>query len=166
MAHKINGNTKAAAAKGADDLEILHPERTVHVAGLDVEVREYGWVAGLRIQAAVAPVVAALADAAAAGLDLERVQGVLAGHEDELIALVSAATDLTPAQIEALDDAEGQLLMLTWWSVNAGFFMRRVATLLAARRAAAASVGLTSTQPSLPTATTSAASATTAGASC
>ncbi|MBS0461743.1 MAG: hypothetical protein JSS41_04640, partial [Proteobacteria bacterium] len=98
---------------GAQDLEILHPERVIHIGGSEVTVREYGFLAGLRLQAAAAPIVAALADAAERGLDLAAIQGVLAAHPAQIVALLAAATDLPPAQIEALPDDEGQLLLLT-----------------------------------------------------
>ncbi|MBS0457468.1 MAG: hypothetical protein JSS44_09095 [Proteobacteria bacterium] len=146
---------------GAQDLEVLHPERVIHIGGSEVTVREYGFLAGLRLQAAAAPIVAALADAAERGLNLAAIQGVLAAHPAQIVALLAAATDLPPAQIEALPDDEGQLLLLTWWAVNAGFFVRRVATAIAARRAAEASAGQTSTPSSSPTDTISPDSATT-----
>lgn len=150
-----------SSSDGRDDLAILHPERVIRVAGREVTVREYGFVQGLRIQAAAAPIISALADAAEGRFDVEAVLAILAAHPAELVALIAAATELAPAEIEALPDDEGQLLMLTWWTVNAGFFVRRVAMRVAPRIAAAPSAGATSTPSSSPPATPPSDSATT-----
>ncbi|MBS0599536.1 MAG: hypothetical protein JSR92_19940 [Proteobacteria bacterium] len=154
MARKIASDDSRPSADGRDDLNILHPERIIRVAGREVTVREYGFMQGLRIAAAAAPIIAELADAAERSLDVELVLATLAAHPAELVALIAAATDLTPAQIEALPDDEGQLLLLTWWAVNAPFFVRRVVMRVAPRLAAAPSAGATSSPSSSPSATT------------
>jgi hypothetical protein len=179
MAKKITPRkNQDASVPGAEDLEILHPERTIHIsgrklevrpipiAGRDIEVREYGFLAGLKIQSAVAPIVEALAELAAEKrLELDGVLEIVGEHPEELTALLAAATDLKPAEIEVLPDDEGQLLLLTWWAVNSGFFVRRVAMRATARIARARPAGPTSTPPSSPTTTTPNGSASTAGES-
>lgn len=147
---------------GRDDLDILHPDRVIRIGGAEVTVREYGFLQGLRIQASAMPIVESLAQAAAKpDLQERMVQDLLAGHADELVVLLAESTGLSREAIAALDDADGQLLMLTWWAVNAGFFVRRVAMRTLARAAAAPSVGATSTPPSSSTGTTPTDSATT-----
>ncbi|MDF5999802.1 hypothetical protein P4050_15915 [Pseudomonas aeruginosa] len=45
------------AAQGADDLQILHPEREIEVAGRKLTVREYGFVEGLRLRPMIQPLL-------------------------------------------------------------------------------------------------------------
>ncbi|MBS0212308.1 MAG: hypothetical protein JSR26_03890 [Proteobacteria bacterium] len=138
---------------GRDDLEILHPERTLSVGGREVTVREYGFLEGLRLASAAQPLVDALAAAALADpngqLGLDAVTTVLSASPEALIACVARAADVEPAWVEALDDADGQLLLLTWWLVNSGFFVRRVLRAVALAQASRAA-GPTSTPTSSP----------------
>ena len=39
----------APAEVGADDLEVLHPDRTATIAGRAVTMREYGFIEGLKL---------------------------------------------------------------------------------------------------------------------
>ena len=157
MARKLSATEQARVAgadAGADDLAVLHPERVLRIAGDTVTVREYGFVEGLRLAAAAAPVVAALAEHAQRGaLAIESLQHVMAAHADDVVVLIAAACDRSTDWVRALGDADGLTLAITWMTVNAGFFGRRV--VMAAQLAAArAPAGATSTPPSSPTGTT------------
>ena len=47
---------------------------------------------------------------------------------DALITLLSMVTGKEEGWIKALNDREGQLLVMTFWTVNSGFFTRRLVT--------------------------------------
>lgn len=113
---------------GSEDLEILHPERTIHLANRDITVREYGFVDGLRLRARYQPFVTALGELMQRDpeITMDTLQGLLAEHLDDVTALVCAAADISPEFFEGLTDIEGELLMATWWEVNGPFFVRRL----------------------------------------
>lgn len=148
--------SRVSAPSGADtdngaDLEILHPERTLTVAGRELTVREYGFIEGLRLRPLHAPLVAALAEGAHEKKvdDYEAVVDVLAQHADAVVALVAASCDAEPEWVADLRGADADMLLLAWWSVNRDFFMLAVTRRLAVRRLNA-SAGPTSTSPSQP----------------
>lgn len=156
MSQRDSKRAPASAAKAADatsaddDLDILHPQRTITVGGREVCVREYGMVEGLRLRPLHAPLVVALTEASASGTagDYESVLDVLAEHADALVALIAAAADVDADFVRGLRGADADLLVLTWWSVNRDFFSLAVVRRLAARRVAAPD-GPTSTSASL-----------------
>ena len=125
MAKKIKS---PAPAKGADDLAVLHPERKLEIGGKTITVREYGFLEGLKIQRSSVVLVKALVEAQKEGdAPYNTIQSVLSDHADTLVELMAAAADVDPDWIRGLSDADGQLLMGTWWMVNGPFFVRRVA---------------------------------------
>lgn len=180
MARKLDTNQAPGAGEApgnADALEILHPEREVRLWGDIVTVREYGFFEGWTIQRTAAPILDQLMGAADAGESgLDQILASLAEQPELLLHLVaeacidplpSQATDADKtaraAQVDAFaarlrDDAEtgdteGQALLMTWWNVNSGFFVRRVVRRLAGRHAKQAlesrmSIGSTSSSQS------------------
>lgn len=153
MARKLTTNAKPLP-NGAEDLEILYPERTLTVGGKKLTVREYGFMEGLALQQQAAPILNALVVASAQPTDagFERIMDVLADHSEELLALVAQAADVEPAFVRGLTDSDGQALLMTWWLVNGGFFVRRVVRRLAIQAAAKAqaAAGATSSASSPP----------------
>lgn len=139
MARKVSRNEvhpELAPRPGADDLDTLLPNRTLTLAGETVTVREYGFAEGLRLQRVAGPVVAALATSAVSGDDgMGTVMDVLAEHGERVFDLVAQSIDKPNEFLHGLSDADGQLLLLTWWGVNGGFFVRRVQMKLAVQRA-------------------------------
>lgn len=119
------------APEGADDLEVLHPERTFLLAGITVTMREYGFVEGMKLANRAQPVVhdlAAITGVAEDGglLEYARLQAVFADHVDVILDMVAQACDQPRAWVESLDPADGEKLLLAWWAVNGPFFVRRV----------------------------------------
>lgn len=117
--------------EGADDLEILHPEREIEIGGRTVTVREYGGVEGMLLAAAAAPVVhnlAAITHADRNGdlLAYLNLQAIFSKHVDAITGMVAQACDQPRAWVESLGDADLQSLLVTWWAVNGPFFVRRV----------------------------------------
>lgn len=135
---------------GADDLEVLHPERRATIAGCEVTVREYGFVEGLRLQPLVEPIIADLQGLLGSGVpSLEAVLAILGQHADTVVALMAVAADVDEEWIAGLSQDDGHLLLMLWWGANGPFYLRSAAM----RRLAAARAGATSTPPSSPPAT-------------
>ncbi|GGK08560.1 DUF6631 family protein [Luteimonas terricola] len=155
MARKATGQAKAAAAARAaaaakdpaapapdTDLQIMDPDSQVIIDGQVITVREYRFFEGARVRLMAKPFFDALyalfSDAGAAP-SFDEIVELIGQHEDDVAAMVAAATGLPPARVKALDDADGEALLLTWWMVNAGFFTRRVLRRAAHARLQAAS---------------------------
>lgn len=149
-----------AAATAAEELEVLHPERIIEVKGEQVTVFEINFLASLRLQAHVNPIVKAIeavlsASGALPGYDA--VVATLGEHWQSTLALLQEVTRRPAEWFDDLSAQEGELLLLTFWSVNAPFFYQRVTTVTAvAREAARLLGGAKSSQPSAPTGTTAA----------
>jgi hypothetical protein len=145
-------------AEAEDDLSILHPDREIHVGGETVTVREYGFVEGLRIRAAAAPLIDELYQVMRGGdSDLDSIYALLAEHHRLLVELMAASIDQDLEFIQGLSDGDGSLLMDTWWVVNSAFFIRAVQRKMQVARvhgrttATRSSAGGTSTPHSSPT---------------
>lgn len=132
MAVKVTDQAPVAApSKGAasSDLEILHPEAQLILAGRPIVVREYGYVEGLRLLTWAKPFVddlQAAFDGATAAPRAAAIEALLIRHVDLLSRMVAQAADVEPEWVEGLGQADGDLLTAVWWSVNAPFFCRRV----------------------------------------
>ncbi|MDR2259547.1 MAG: hypothetical protein LBE06_01150 [Azoarcus sp.] len=144
----------------ADDLDILAPEREITVGGETVTVREYSFGAQLKHGALLAALAGALRPALSPAAGGARQAGdlldALAAHADEVVAAIALSVDRPPEWVASLSGEEGEALALTWWSVNMGFFVRRLVTypaLAAALQKPAAPDGAPSSPPSSATAT-------------
>lgn len=158
--------TRAAAAErsAAEALEILHPERQLEVAGRVLEFREYGYVEGLKLQAAGKAFLDDLYvmfDRGHEPPSAEAIADVLADHilevqwmiaqcitplDDSPDVFVSAVAD-NARWIGTLGEDDGDLLASMWWEVNRRFFTRRLQRRALAARAARASASSGSTTP-------------------
>lgn len=122
----------------AEELEILIPEREITVAGKTVTVREFSFMEGLRLAVVVSPMVSdmeALFSDSKAEVDVMTLQTLFANHSDALMKLMAVATSLDASVIEGLNDNDGQLLLMTFWAVNKGFFVNRLIMRRAVREA-------------------------------
>lgn len=141
------GTIKATKApqKKHDDLQVLHPDQLVIIAGREVTVREYRFVEGLRLQPLYADFVNDIFERLDNGEqpEIHHVIELLGRYEQQLIELIAAAADVEIDWIKGLPDSEGMHLMYAWWTANVAFFMRRVHSRIAAKRAIkkASSVG-------------------------
>lgn len=155
MAKRVEKKTPAAEP-GADDLEILHPERETTIAGRQLVVREYGFIEGLRLMPLINPLVEDLRAHLEAGqaAGAEDIHTMLGRHADVVVQLMAVAADVEPEWIDSLDQEAGTALMFWWWTVNGPFYMRcaidraRAALAVKAQRA-----GRTSMPPSSQPAT-------------
>lgn len=142
----------AAPETAGEELAALHPERELTVAGRAVTVRPIGFIEGARRAAQIAPIVEALKPMGEpdAPAPLAAIEQVVAEHVEVFLDLLALTTGEPRDWIAALDDADGQRLLLTFWSVNAPFFIRRMllsrqtAAMLTAAAARAGSASPTS----------------------
>jgi len=152
----MSERTQAPPDDGADDLEILHPEREIEIAGVKVTMREYGFVEGMRLAGKAAPIVHDIkglsADVTGAGLEYSALEAVFATHADTITDMVAQACDQPVEWVRTLPPEDGENLIFTWWAVNGPFFVRRLLRDLA-MRVAGASAGATSTPVSRQPAT-------------
>ena len=149
MARKVK-EAAPVAAPGADDLEVLHPEREVTIAGRQLVVREYGFVEGLKLRPLYAPLIEGLLPLLADRevLELDQILDLLAEHAERLPALVAKACDQPVEWVAGLGNEHGHHIMLIWWGVNGPFFVRSAAGHLHNERMRAKRcAGATSTAP-------------------
>lgn len=172
---------QANAQEEASDLTVLHPERELQLGGEAVTVREYGNLEWLRVLVRAEPLVAAVTEMLA-GADTptyEQALAVIADNADALMPLVAQAVDRDVQWIDQLPSGDVEVLLMTWWAVNAHFFVSRaINRVLVARgeqqaredaanrlRSSSPLSGARSTPPSSPTATAAASLAATQSAS-
>lgn len=138
MARKI----KRHAPPPTDELAVLQPDRTLPIGGRTVTVRELGFFESLKLHDPIAALVGALVTLTDDGdVDLDRLQRVCALHPDATIELLAQASDQPVEWVHSLNAAHGDLLLMTFWAVNADFFLQRVIAMVELRRAAPAVIG-------------------------
>lgn len=135
MAKRI-AKAEAKAPPPENELDVLHPERELTFGKRKLVVREYGHVEWLRLLPQAEPLVAAIASALEHGRDptYEEALACLAQHIDALAPLIAQAAGLEPAEHEALDPEQGEVLLMTWWGVNGRFFVGRALNRVAVSR--------------------------------
>ncbi|WP_374439138.1 DUF6631 family protein [Pseudomonas panipatensis] len=157
MGRRVKAPAKPApAAKaGADDLQVLHPNRSLEIEGKQITVREYGFVEGMGLRPVMQPLIDDLYTITKAGgvPEIEVVLGVLGKHQDLLVHLMSVAADVDESWIRSLPYRPGKHLLYVWWAVNGPFFVGEATDRLLQERYVAqvkALAGRTSTPASSP----------------
>ena len=148
----------APETAAADDLAILHPDRTLVLGGRTIVLREYGFFEGLDVADRAAGFIADLIAASDDGaLRYAHVRRLFGRHRAVIPAIAAQAGDVEAAWLEALPPDELELYLATWFAVNAAFFVREVLAELretqlreAQRLAAGASAGAISSPDSPP----------------
>lgn len=169
MATRIPAAPADEATSTADDLAVLHPDRTLPIGGRDVTIREYGFFEGLdvadRASAFIADLVAASEDGTLRYTQVRRLYG---RHRAVIPVIAAQAADVEVEWLQALQADDLELYLATWFAVNAAFFVRealaelretglREAHALAAGASAGASVSSDSPGADLATSPNSAA---------
>lgn len=112
------------------ELDILFPDREITVAGQAITVRELRFAEQLQHHYLLELLAAQLATTEPTELagaeSVNRIYDLLAGCWEDVVALVAICCDRDTAWVLALPPADGENLLLTWWGVNSGFFIRRV----------------------------------------
>lgn len=155
MARKVKAPT-AEADPGADDLQVLNPERSAVIAGRAVTVREYGFIEGLRLKAQLQPFLDDLNVRESTGepIGLPALVELFAAHVDSMQPLLAIAADVEPEWIASLGHQDGCQLLGLWWLANSPFCWLNVEIRRQVQKAAAAAhAGQTSMPPSSPQAT-------------
>ncbi len=116
-------------ATGDTDLAVMLPDLTCDIAGETVTVREYRFFEGLQLLQSQQPFF----DALYAVMSREGAQPgfydvllVFAEHEERVSAMVAKSVDRDIAWVRGLSTSNGEGLMLMWWEVNGGFFIRMI----------------------------------------
>lgn len=111
-----------------NDVEILDPDVEVTIAGELVTVHEFSFLQGLKLSAQVRPLLDDLEKRLTdqAGLSLDLLADLFADHADLVTQLMAASCGKAVDWVSALNDADGQLLLMTFWQVNSGFFVNRL----------------------------------------
>jgi len=116
-----------AAASAADDLAVLHPDRTLVFAGRTVTIREYGFFEGLEIADRAHAFIADLIAASDNGtLRYAHVRRLFGRHRVVIPAIAAQAGDVDVAWLESLAPDDLELYLATWFATNAAFFVREV----------------------------------------
>lgn len=148
----IAAEREQGSATAAAELEVLFPERSINVGGNLVIVGEISFLASLRLQMHISPIVKAIeAKIGEAGAlpGYDAIIGILGEHWEATLALLQEVTGRPGEWFGELSSRDGELLLLTFWSVNAPFFYQRATTATAvAREAARLLGGERSSQPS------------------
>ncbi len=158
MATKIPAASTSDATATADDLAILHPDRTLTLGGRAITLREYGFFEGLDVADRAAAFIADLILASDDGaLRYAHVRRLFGRHRAVIPAIAAQAGDVEVAWLEALPPDDLELYLATWFAVNAAFFVREVLAELretqlreVQRLAAGASAGAISSPDSPP----------------
>lgn len=139
MARKVKPRTPAEAP---DDLLVLQPNRTLPIGERAVTVREIGFFESLSLHDPIAALVGDLVEQTEDGsIDLARLHLVCAKQPAATVALLAQACDQPAEWVQALPGAHGDLLLLTFWAINADFFLQRVLAALELKRAAPVATG-------------------------
>ena len=122
----------------ATDVEVIHPERVIQIKGEDITVDEFGFLQGLSAGPLARPLLDDMAicfEEKGDDIAMEEISELFGLHREILIHLMSMVTGKSRDWIMALNDKDGMTLMMTFWQVNSGFFVRRLLTRkLAARQ--------------------------------
>lgn len=125
MARKVNKPKPKRPAPS--ELDILQPNRTLPIGGREVTVRELGFFESLSLSPQVSALVGALVEkTGGADLDLALLYSVCAAQPEATLALLARASDQPIEWVRSLTASQGDLLIVTFWAVNADFFLQRV----------------------------------------
>jgi hypothetical protein len=134
----------------ANDLATLVPaEAELVIGGVKIKVLPLGFFAGIKYQAELVPVINALLELASeeADIPIDKIGAIFNGHQPLLFELMAVSTSKPVEWVESLEDEDGLMLLMTFWKVNSGFFVRRLVIAATARRREHQSAGEKSVPP-------------------
>lgn len=125
---KIITATPTTKKSGSDDLTILHPNQTRKIAGINITVREYGWVEGLKLRELANPILLDIEKQMVDGTvpDFDQLRVILGKHCAATLQLIAQAADVDVEFLETLNQRDGELIEAMWWGCNGPFFMHSV----------------------------------------
>lgn len=136
----------------ATELESLSPDITLELAGRTFTVREYRVIEGLEVSAMAERFIADIVDASRGGeFTFSHVRPIIGRHMSVVVDMVARSTGLEPSWIRALESREDvDTLLMTWFGVNARFFVHEVVSALRVERMEAISQAGTTSSPDSP----------------
>jgi hypothetical protein len=128
MAAIEKAQTQQEKSPDDDDLDIFNAVREVEIAGERVTVREINFGEQLRHNTTLRFIADDLKDVLnSPKTDLANtILYALSNNGDEVTQIISICCGKPTEWIEGLSGEDGELLMAMWWSVNQGFFVRRL----------------------------------------
>ena len=112
---------------GGSEIDILYPDRVLTVGGEIVTVRELAFAQTLRLEAAMGPLIRAFIELPEGDEPITaRFEALFGEHAQAWMGFMATACDKPRDWVEQLSDADGRVLSMTVWSVNAAFFTQRV----------------------------------------
>lgn len=117
-----------AEKEPANDAEVLDPDQELTLNGVTIVVKEFRMMQGMKVAARVKGLLKAMGalfvESEDAGID--ELSDLLVSREDEFLFLLSESTGQPAEWIQGLSDADGQTLLMTFWTVNKTFFINRL----------------------------------------
>ena len=115
-------------ANQENEAEILYPDASIIIKGESIEVKEFSFPQGLKVNAMAAPLIKALSAFFTddENADFSAMSSVFDMHSETLIELMSISINKPTEWFNTLTDTEGQALLMTFWSVNKVFFINRL----------------------------------------
>ncbi|RHW21882.1 DUF6631 family protein [Pseudomonas jilinensis] len=121
---------KKAQNNQVNELDVLLPDRPLTVGGRKLVVRELGFEEQLYNNHLLKPVADAFAGIPPAEMStpasVNRVLDLLAEHWDAVRELVAISCGQPVDWVRSLRPEDGEELLLTWWTANQHFFIRRL----------------------------------------
>ena len=152
---KRNGDAPEATA--AEDMAVLFPDVDVAVRDPDsgervpLTVREFRFLEGLQISAAVRPLIESIGAAVSEDeteIDIGMIHEAMTEHANIWVECTARATGRDAEWIGRLSDGDGQALSAAMWSANGSFFGRRLVEAVKRRQKAGPSHLPKSSMPS------------------
>jgi len=151
---KQSGPPRPVGERTAEEVAIIHPDRTVQLAGEAVTVRAFGFVEALGLERFAQPITRALRAILGPSkpgerVDVEAIMAALGDQREAFLQLAQVSTGRGRDFFDRLDDADGLRFMVAFWEVHAPFFVRRL-VLAASAEAAQRPTGRSSPDSSAP----------------
>ena len=135
----------ADPAATQDDIDILMGERSLRIDGRLIAVKELTFQQEMALLPQLQPLLDALGEVMD-GADFGALEQAFATHYDAMVQLMATCTGQPIEWFAGLRGEEGHALLLTTWTVNKGFFLRRLVSERLGKRLAESRAG----QPSGP----------------
>lgn len=141
MATKKPETIKATdtSPKGADDLQILHPEKTRTIAGVTITCREYAFIEELELRPLTQPIIDGMIDLLNSKDFSDRELDLLIAKNIKAVQqLMAISAGIDVEFVRSLNQADGRMLYALWWSVCGPFFVTCAKDYVVSKRMAAA----------------------------
>jgi len=113
----------------ASEIEILNPDETIEIDGVEYLIREYGHVEFIKLLCIVEPLISDLTQRLRQDTKLplfyEHFLTVFSAHYEQFVPVVLQATSMSQETFEALPLETQEYVLAIWLRVNGHFFIRR-----------------------------------------